>query len=286
MKKNRKDDGEMHILALDDEQWALESIAQELKIVFPHAKIQEDTKPSSAISWATALAEKGESLAYAFLDIQMRGMNGLEVARHLKAMHPKVAIFFCTAHSEYALDAFGLCAKGYLLKPVQAKDIERVLDEMVDDWRENKDTMTKNIRIQTFGNFGVFVDNTLLRFEREKAKELFAYLVDRHGSPVTTEQIAIVLWEEAYDRKLKNKTTAVISSLRSTLREAGIESILTKTWNNLALDVTKVWCDAYEFEKGNLLAINSFREEYMSNYSWAESTTGYYVRLNERRNNE
>ena len=124
----------MHILALDDEQWALESIAQELAIVFPHAGIREETKPSSAISWAATLVEQGESLDFAFLDIQMRGMDGLEVARHLKALHPKVAIFFCTAYSEYALDAFGLCAKGYLLKPVQAKDIERVLDEMVEDW--------------------------------------------------------------------------------------------------------------------------------------------------------
>ena len=155
---------------------------------------------------------------------------------------------------------------------------------MVSDWRDSPSTLVKDIRIQTFGNFGVFVDNTLLRFEREKAKELMAYLVDRRGSPVTTAQIATVLWEETYDRKLKNQTTAVISSLRSTLKAAGIESVLIKTWNNLSLDITKVKCDAYDFEKGDVLAINSFHGEYMVNYSWAEFTTGYYVMLNERRN--
>ena len=274
----------MHILALDDELWALESIVQELAVVFPHANIRQEAKSSSAISWAAALAEQGESLSFAFLDIQLRGMNGLEVAKQLKTLHPQVAIFFCTAYSEYALDAFSLYAKGYLLKPVLAEDIERVLDEMVKDWREIRDSHTKNIRIQTFGNFGVYVDGSMLTFEREKAKELLAYLVDRHGSPATTEQIAIVLWEDVYDRKLKNKTTAVISSLRSTLRGAGIESILLKSWNHLALDISKVKCDAYAFEKGDVFAINSFRGEYMANYSWAEVTTGYYVRLNERRN--
>ena len=276
----------MYILALDDEPWALESIVQELAVVFPQASIQQETKSSSAISWATALAEQGKTLSFAFLDIQLRGMNGLEVAKQLKILHPQVAVFFCTAYREYALDAFNLYAKGYLLKPVLANDIERVLDEMVKDWRKTRDSHTKNIRIQTFGNFGVYVNGSMLTFEREKAKELLAYLVDRHGSPVTTEQIAIVLWEDVYDSKLKNKTTAVISSLRKTLRGAGVESILVKSWNHLALDISKVTCDAYDFEKGDLFAINAFHGEYMANYSWAEVTTGYYVRLNERRNKE
>lgn len=275
----------MYILALDDEQYALDSIAQELELVFPDAMIQEETKASSAITWAKVLSEKGETLSYAFLDIQMRGTNGLEVARQLKILHPKVILFFCTAYSTYAYDAFGLYAKGYLLKPILAKDIERVLDEMVTDWRLTQTPLSNSIRIQTFGNFGVFVNESILTFKREKEKELLAYLVDRHGSPVTTEQIAMILWEnETYDRKLKNMTTSIISSLRNTLREAGIEDILIKTWNNLALDVSKVTCDAYDFEKGDLVAINSFHGEYMVNYSWAEFTAGHYTMLDERRN--
>ena len=274
----------MYILALDDERYALASLAEKLKLVFPDAFLQKETQASSALSWAESLAQQGEELSYAFLDIQLRGMNGIEVARNLKALHPKVVLFFCTAYSEYAFDAFGLCAKGYLLKPILAKDIERVLDEMVDDWRASPNPLPKNVRVQTFGNFGVFVDDTLLSFEREKAKELLAYLVDRHGAPVTTAQIATVLWEAPYDRKLKNKTTAIISSLRNTLRSAGIESLLIKSWNSLALDVSQIKCDAYDFEKGDLLAINSFRGEYMVNYSWAEFTTGHYVTLNERIN--
>ena len=156
---------------------------------------------------------------------------------------------------------------------------------MVVNWRLEKDEKLHNVRIQTFGNFAVFVNENMLTFEREKAKELLAYLVDRHGTPVTTEQIAYILWEnETYDRKLKNKVTTIISSLRSTLREAGVENILIKTWNNLALDVNKVKCDAYDFEKGDLVAINSFRGEYMANYSWAEFTTGHYTMISERMN--
>ena len=82
----------MYILALDDEQYALDSIAQELELVFPNAEIQEETKASAAIAWAKSLASQGENLSYAFLDIQMRGTNGLEVARQLKILHPKVIL--------------------------------------------------------------------------------------------------------------------------------------------------------------------------------------------------
>lgn len=268
----------MHILALDDEAYALDAICYELGQIFPGVPIAAHPKASGAIAWAEELAKQGESLTYAFLDIQMRGINGLEVARQLKILHPQVILFFCTAFSEYAYDAFGLCAKGYLLKPVQAKDIQRVLDEMVPNWQEQGNGDRQTIRVQTFGHFEVFLNDTPLVFEREKAKELLAYLVDRHGASITTEQIALTLWEEEiYDRRLKNRTTTIISSLRNTLREAGIEDILVKTWNHLSVDVTRFRCDAYDFEKGDWDAVNSFRGEYMTNYSWAEATTGRYV---------
>lgn len=276
----------MYILVLDDEQHAMNALSYEVEKVFPKASICEETKASRAISWAKELAEKGEQLSYAFLDIEMRDLSGIEVGKQLKVLHPRVKLFFCTAYSEYAYDAFGLHAKGYLLKPIDAKEIEEALDEMVDDWRLLEDVTPNNIKVHTFGNFGVYVNGTLLTFEREKAKELLAYLVDRHGAPVSTEQIAMVLWEdEPYDRKLKNRTTNVISSLRNTLREANVEEILIKSWNSLALDISKIKCDAYEFEEGNPVAINSFHGEYMINYSWAETTLGHYAMIEDQRLN-
>lgn len=270
----------MNILAVDDEIFALEAIAKELEIMFPKACLQKEQRASKALEWAKELAEKREILSYAFLDIQIRGMNGLELAKQLKIYHPNVVLFFCTAYSEYAYDAFTLCAKGYLLKPIKAKDIEHVLDEMVTDWRFF-DTKDRNVvRAKTFGNFDVFVGDTLVTFEREKSKELLAYLIDRRGSSVTTEQIAVVLWEdEPYDRKMKNRVTMIISSLRNSLRNMEIEDILVKSWNHLAIDTSRIKCDSWEYEKGDTAAINSFHGEYMVNYSWAEETTGKYTQM-------
>lgn len=58
-----------------------------------------------------------------FLDIGIRGQNGIECARILCDLNPKVKIIFATAHSEYMQEAFELYAFDYLVKPF---DVERV----------------------------------------------------------------------------------------------------------------------------------------------------------------
>jgi len=61
------------------------------------------------------------------LDIQMPGMNGLEVARHLSRLDPPPRIVFVTAHDRHAVEAFELNALDYLLKPVRAERLAAAL---------------------------------------------------------------------------------------------------------------------------------------------------------------
>ena len=61
------------------------------------------------------------------LDIQMPGMNGLEVARHLARLEPPPRIVFVTAHDRHAVEAFELNALDYLLKPVRAERLAAAL---------------------------------------------------------------------------------------------------------------------------------------------------------------
>jgi two-component system LytT family response regulator len=62
-----------------------------------------------------------------FLDIQMPGMNGFDVAR---AIGDRSAVVFLTAHEAYALDAFAVRAIDYLLKPASDERIDRTLDRV------------------------------------------------------------------------------------------------------------------------------------------------------------
>ena len=274
----------MYVLAVDDERIMLKELTIELGQVFPNVDIQGFQDPMEAEQWASDLAQEGKSLDYAFLDIRMRGMSGIELARRLKKLHPGTVLIFCTAYTEYAFDAVGMYAKGYLMKPISAENIVRTLDEMVYDWRKSLDVQNQSFWIKTFGNFEVFVDGKPLVFEREKAKEMLAFLVDRAGATVTTEQLAAVLWEDRpYDKTLKNYVSTVLGSLRRTLHKVGKEDILIKTRNHLSLNPEKIKCDAYDYEKGVMSAVNSFRGEYMVNYSWAEFKTGTYVTMEQNR---
>lgn len=54
------------------------------------------------------------------LDIQMPGLTGLEVARHLAPLEAGPAVIFVTAHDAHAVEAFELNALDYLLKPVRS----------------------------------------------------------------------------------------------------------------------------------------------------------------------
>ncbi|MGM9682758.1 MAG: response regulator [Eubacteriales bacterium] len=265
----------MNILLLDDEELSLTALKRETSKVFPDAEIAAFQDVYEAIKYANRLYSAGAVIDYAFCDIELPEISGLEFARMIKSYFPQLKLFFCTAYNQYAIDAFGMRAKGYLLKPIRAKAIIDVLDEMVYDWRGEASTLQKDIRVQTFGDFEVFIDGKPVHFERAKAKELLAYLVDRKGAGVTTERIAAILFEnENYDKKLKNKVTATISVLRADLRNAGIEDILIKSWNQLAVDTSKIKCDAYDYEKGDLTAVNSYRGEYMFGYEWAMFSVG------------
>jgi two-component system response regulator AlgR len=61
------------------------------------------------------------------LDIQMPGMGGLEVARHLGQLAEPPRIVFVTAHDRHAVEAFELNALDYLLKPVRAERLAAAL---------------------------------------------------------------------------------------------------------------------------------------------------------------
>lgn len=65
-----------------------------------------------------------------FLDIDMPGINGIELAKQLRDKPDSPAIIFTTAHEEYAFEAFSVHALDYLLKPINPKRLEEALDKL------------------------------------------------------------------------------------------------------------------------------------------------------------
>ena len=84
----------MRILCVDDERRALQMLAQAVKKAKPEAQVLAFKFQDELIDEA---AKNGCDVA--FLDIHMRGMNGVEVAKELKKINPKMNIIFVTGFS-------------------------------------------------------------------------------------------------------------------------------------------------------------------------------------------
>ncbi|MEZ4825882.1 MAG: LytTR family DNA-binding domain-containing protein [Bacteroidia bacterium] len=67
-----------------------------------------------------------------FLDIEMPGMNGLEVAENIDLEEPP-SVVFATAYSEHAIKAFELNAQDYLLKPFNEERLKAAIDKVTDN---------------------------------------------------------------------------------------------------------------------------------------------------------
>jgi two-component SAPR family response regulator len=209
----------------------------------------------------------------AFLDIHMPEKNGIELARELKLINPKVNIIFATGFSEYMKEGIDLRMSGYIMKPVTPEAVKVELENLRNpiEWSHEK-----RIKILTFGNFDVFVDGSPLKFERKQAKEILAILVNKRGTSVSYAEIASLLWEdEDYDRTKQKNLQVYIASLVKSLHAVDVKDLILKNRQGIVLNTRIVDCDYYRFLEGDTRAINSFAGEYMSAYSWAEFTVGY-----------
>lgn len=255
----------MRIIVVDDEFLALEDFEDTCRGLGIEDEIVKFNNPLDALSFVAQ-----NKVDIAFLDIEMPVIKGIELAKRIKALSPNVRIIFTTGYSEYALEAFGVDAVDYVLKPYEPDSIKRAYDKAL----LIKDAVSENhIFIKTFGYFDVFVDGKSVNFSSAKSKELLALLVDRNGGVVSTEQAISFLWEgRAYDETVQSLFRKVLRSLRATLEEAGIQEILVDNRNQRSIDKTKFSCDYYELlENGRSEKVKYFGK-YMDQYSWAQAT--------------
>jgi DNA-binding LytR/AlgR family response regulator len=94
----------------DDEPRLAADLEKRLQLVWPQLDIVATV--GNGISAAAVIAERQPT--FAFLDIRMPGLDGVQVARAAGLTR----IVFVTAHDEYAVKAFDAAAADYLLKPV------------------------------------------------------------------------------------------------------------------------------------------------------------------------
>ena len=106
------------VFIADDEQPARERLKELLGDIAGEMPTRVVGEARNGIEAVEQLPTSGARVL--LLDIEMPGMGGLEVARHLAALPQAPAVVFVTAHDRHAVEAFELNALDYLMKPVRA----------------------------------------------------------------------------------------------------------------------------------------------------------------------
>jgi two-component system, LytTR family, response regulator len=112
----------MRAFLVDDEPLALKRLSRMLAATGRVEIAGESSDPEQAIH-----AIESTKPDVLFLDVEMPGLTGFQMLEHLA---PQPLVVFTTAYSRYALQAFDVNSIAYLLKPIEAAQLERALDKI------------------------------------------------------------------------------------------------------------------------------------------------------------
>lgn len=173
-----------------------------------------------------------------------------------------------TAFEQYALEAFGVDAIGYVLKPYTREEISKELQKAA----LVRSLPQKRVVIQTIPSFVVSVDGKVLHFDRSKPEELLALLVDRADAGITAGEAIACLWPgRPADESTQSLYRVTFHRLMEELKEAGISHIVGSEGRKKYIVRDQTDCDLYRILDGSIKEIKNYDGEYMREYSWAES---------------
>ena len=110
------------VLAVDDETPALDEL---VFLLGEHESVAEVFRAGDATSALRELNQR--SIDAVFLDINMPGLNGIELAAVLANVSYRPAVVFVTAHDDKAVEAFDVGAVDYLLKPIRQSRLDEAV---------------------------------------------------------------------------------------------------------------------------------------------------------------
>ena len=119
MKSARVPDRLLRAVVVDDEKLAREELCYVLDEV---GGVEVVAEAGDGLEALEAIGRHEPDLV--FLDVQMPGLTGFEVARKLADREPPVTVIFVTAYDQHAIQAFEVNAVDYLLKPIDSQRVE------------------------------------------------------------------------------------------------------------------------------------------------------------------
>lgn len=121
-------EGEMLRIGIcDDQTEAREALRFQLEKVIREESEQivyEFSSGESAVRW---LKNHPGEIDLLFLDVEMKGISGMEAAAQIREFDREICLVFVTGYTDYVFDGYKVNALDYVIKPAQTKRLEEVL---------------------------------------------------------------------------------------------------------------------------------------------------------------
>ncbi len=178
----------------------------------------------SAEAFLFAYEEK-KDYTILLLDIEMGGMDGVALAKEIRAVDPAVQIVFVTGYSDYIAEGYEVEALHYLLKPVREEKLQEVLSRALQKYRENE----RMIALELSGSM------ELLPLREIRYLEVFRNYTTVHaGHDYTVKKTLAEFEKELADRRFYRVSRSLLVNLLQ-VRSVSREKIILKSGEAIPL---------------------------------------------------
>lgn len=181
----------IHIAICDDEKEFVTYLTDLLDRYA--AETGEEIKVTAYYDGMELIEKYDTGIDLIFLDIQMRLMDGLRAAEHVRRMDEKVGIIFLTTLTQYGLEGYKYQAANYIIKPMKYVRLKAEMDQWLK--RHRKDDSPSMVIANDSGKYKVFLKS--LRYVETFNRNLLLH----------TEQENIICYKsmKEMERKLQDK---------------------------------------------------------------------------------
>ncbi|MFF2483495.1 response regulator [Paenibacillus sp. NPDC058071] len=210
------------------------------------------TDAKSAVSFLQEHADIG----LAFVDISMKGENGLEFAARLRSSGSPVQLVFVTSHKDFALEAYELSVIDYLVKPVSQERLQRTVHRALTNWRAFQWTTNQvpppqdaeRFSITALGDIVVSNEAGRVKWISRKCTELFAYLLLYRGRRIPRSKLVTDIFGGMEQAGAENYLNTTVYQLRKSLEPLGMREVIRSENDGYAIELKGAIIDYVEFE--------------------------------------
>ncbi|MDR6555061.1 response regulator [Paenibacillus qinlingensis] len=220
---------------------------------------------------ADIFLQENTDIGLAFVDISMKGENGLEFASRLGNTGSPVQIVFVTSHKDFALEAYDLSVIDYLVKPVSQERLQRTVHRALQNWQAFHRPATQTPPAEYRGRLAitllgdVLVSNEMGRVKwiSRKCAELFAYLLLYRGRRITRSKLITDIFGGIDQSGAVSYLNTTVYQLRKSLEPLGLRETIRSENDGYVLELKDATIDYVEFESQakELQSINASQVE-------------------------